>query len=120
MLAIFNRTSPQRVPTVIHFRASAWRCSSRRRTPKRARLGENNLSQPGRVSRLRKHREQHSRTVFLHLHRHGKNIERAFFEQAINYVSEYLRIQIVEIGLKHRDYFLRNIRGDFRLRFADG
>ena len=71
----------------------------------RAGLGENNLGQPGRVFRLRQHRQQHSRTVLLHLHRHGKSIERAVFEQALDHVAENLRIQIVEIGFEHRRWF---------------
>ena len=46
-------------------------------------------------------RQQHSGTVLLHLHRRGENVERAFVEQPVHHVAEDLRIQVVEIGLKH-------------------
>src|SRR5882724_2681914 len=58
--------------------------------------------------------------MFLHLHRHGKSVERAGFEQSLDYIAEHLRIQVVEIGFEDGDSFLRSVLGQHGLRLADG
>src|SRR5580698_7909531 len=68
-----------------------------------ARFRENQVREFGSVLGSAQDYQQHSRPILLHLHRHAKSIQRALREQTIHYISEDLRIQIVDIRFEHND-----------------
>ena len=69
---------------------------------------EHQPREPLRILRMAQHRQQHPRTVFLHLHRSGKHVQRAFLQSAVHHVTEHLGRHIVHIGFQDGDGLLWN------------
>src|ERR1700685_2230451 len=67
-----------------------------------------------------KNRQQHARTVLLHLHGHAKSVQRTLLEQTVYDITEDLWIQIVDIGFEHGDCVTGDFGRKFRMTFADG